>query len=199
MKGDKAKQRSTASPDDDSQEESKMGKPLAWLIMVFFVSLTGVLLWFGCQIEFRTERIAPGRLDVIMQRKLFALIPLDTEVVADVVSTSRFLEKGVSEVDGKARRTISDRHLVLTCRDGSTWVSPARNSAFGSDPKIMAFLINDRLLNPSSTTPIVLWWFPLVVNILAIPFLLVSGFLIVAMGEVLLRALGFFRPDVRET
>lgn len=174
-----------------------MGKPLAWLIMAFFLSLTGVLLWFGCQIEIRAEQTSPGRVDVTMQRKLFAFIPLEMEVIQDVVSASPFLDTGAAKSNGKARRTTSDRHLVLTCRDGSTWVSPACNRTLGSTPKESAFLINERLWKPS-TTPLVVWWFPWAVNLAALPFLVVSIVLLVAMGEVLLRALGFFRPDVRE-
>ena len=80
--------------------------------------------------------------------------------------------------------------LQLTSRDGSVSRWPRFGPAFGTQPNDIAEqiqqLINDRA-RPSFTR----WWMPWVVNIGAVPFVLVVGAI---LGAMLLRAIELLKP-----
>ena len=165
-----------------------MSKWKAWLLIGVMTCVTGVLLWLGLAIVVRSERVQEGRVDVTVQRRLLGFLPISTTTVRDVVNADVYvLSRGSSDRPG-SRGTMA---LQLTARDGSVWRWTRFGPAFGTQPNDVAAEI-ERLIHTPDKQPLTTWWMPWLVNIGAVPFVLVVGGI---WGSVLLRALGFLKPE----
>ena len=175
-------------------------KWLAWLIMALFVFLTGVLLWFGLAIVVQCERATDGSVNVTVHRKLLNWIPITSEAIPDVASAKAAFSKSTTKSGGSTRSQTSEQ-LVLTAKDGSEWHSPLCTPSLGTRPKAMAEQINTFIANtapsaaPSAAPTLTTWWMPWLVNLGAIPFILVSLVSFCALGEVILRLFCYFKDD----
>lgn len=167
-----------------------MAKWKAWLLIAVMVFLTGLLLWCGMKFELRCDRVAVDRVDAAVKRRFLGLLTLSTESIPDVIKASRVGEdKLTGGAVSKHRRSVTEK-LVLTSRDGTKWNSTLRTPSFGTRTNIMAQQVNEFIKDPSGSS-LTTWWMPWLVNVCAIPFVLLSVFMV---GEPLLRALGFFKP-----
>jgi hypothetical protein len=168
---------------------SPMAKWKAWLLIGVMTCLTGFLLWLGLVIVVRSDRVQEDRVDVTVERRFLGLFPLSTETVRDVVKANVYVVSGRTSSGGRQSRG-STVALELTSRDGSVSRRTRFGPAFGTQPNDIAQqiqqLIDDRA-RPAFTS----WWMPWVVNIGAIPFVLLVG---AFYGELLLGALGFIKP-----
>ena len=81
--------------------------------------------------------------------------------------------------------------LQLTSRDGSVSRRTRFGPAFGTQPNDIAHQIQ-QFIDDRAQPAFTRWWMPWVVNIGAIPFVLIVG---AFFGELLLRALGFIKPE----
>jgi hypothetical protein len=171
------------------QASKGMAKWKAWLVIGVMTCVTGFLVWLGLVIVVRSDRVQDDRVDVTVERRLLGLVPLSTETVRDVVNADIYVVSGRSGSGPRSRTgTVA---LQLTSRDGSVSRRTRFGPAFGTQPNVIADeiqqLITDRA-RPSFTS----WWMPWVVNLGAVPFVLVVGAI---WGSVLLRALGFLKPE----
>ena len=173
---------------------SRLPKWLAFVMIAVLFFLTGFLLYCGSQVVVRCDRLAEDRVDVATERRFLGLLPLRTEHVGDVVKAARVAKSKLSgAAGGKHRRSSTDK-LVLTTRGGAEWHSPLYTPAFGDGPREMAPRIN-AFIHESSAPSLELSWFPWVVNLAALVFVLVSLLMLLALGEGLARKLGFIKPE----
>lgn len=166
-----------------------MPKWKAWLLIGALLSLTGLLLWFGLAIVVRCDRAPEGRVDVTVERRFLGLLALSTETVPDVVKADVYIVWTRSGGGGKQRHG-STVALELTPRHGPVCRRSRIGPSFGTDPYDMVEQI-ERFLNEPSERSLTSWWMPWLVNVAAVPFVLIVGGI---LGEVLLRALGFLKP-----
>lgn len=173
-----------------------MPKWLAWIIMALFVFLTGVLLWFGLAIALQCERTVDGSVNVTVQRKLLRWIPVTTQSIPNVINATGEVIRDTTQSGGRRRSNTTER-LALTSKDGSQWHSPLYTPSLGTRPKAMAEQINAFIQDTDPSAPSILttWWMPWLVNLAAVPFLLVSLVSLCALGEVILRFLGFIKDE----
>ncbi|RBP47898.1 hypothetical protein DES53_101698 [Roseimicrobium gellanilyticum] len=176
--------------------QKKMPKWLAWLIMALFVFLTGVLLWFGLAIVVQCDRAADGTVYVTVQRKLLRWIPITSESLPDVITAKGEFVKSTTQ-SGVTRRSNTSERLVLISKNGSEWQSPLYTPSLGTRPKTMAAEINAFIQNTTASSPstFTTWWMPWLVNLASLPFILVSLISLCALGEVLLRWLGYIKDE----
>jgi hypothetical protein len=169
-----------------------MSKWKAWPLIAVMTCVTGFLLWLGLAIVVRSERLQEGRVDVTVQRRLLGFIPISTTTVRDVVNADVYIVSGRSGDRPRSRGTIA---LQLTARDGSVWRRTRFGPAFGTQPNDVAAGI-ELLIHDPDKQAFRTWWMPWVVNIGAVPFVFVVGGI---WGSVLLRALGFLKPEAGPT
>ena len=172
----------------DRPEKPSMPSWKAWLGIGVILGLGGLLMWWGLAIVVRCEYAQPARVDVTIERSLFGLVPLGRESIPDVVKADVYVVWGRTRSGDRQRRgtTIA---LELTTRAGSVTRRTQFGPAIGTRPGEMADQIQGLLKTPSSA-PLTLWWMPWLVNVAALPFLLMGGAIV---GEVVLRKL-FVRP-----
>ena len=147
-----------------------------------------MLLWFGSAIVVRCDRGPEGRVDATVERRFLGLLTLQTEVVPDVVE-ARSLGKWERGSDGRSEYT---ERLVLVPREGPEWQSSLYTPSIGTRPKAMAPQIQKFILRSFHST-LTWWWMPWIVNLFAVPFVLVSILFVLSIGEIALRVLGFFK------
>jgi hypothetical protein len=167
-----------------------MPKWQAYPIIGVILFLTGALLWMGQTIVSTTELVGNGRVDVTVERRFLGFIPLSTEIVLDVDKADVYIGWNRTSGGGKKARG-STYALDLTPRQGPLVRRTRFGPAYGTHPFEMADQINAFIAAPQAT-PLVQWWVPWVVNLAAIPFVLVSG---AFLGAMLLNALGITRPE----
>jgi hypothetical protein len=164
-----------------------MRKWTAWLVIGVMVFVTGLLLWFGLAIVVRCDRVQAGRVDVTIERRFLGLLTVSSETVPDVVEAGTYVIQG----SGTGRqRTGSTAALELTSRSGAVSRRTRFGPAFGTRPDLMAEQIMQFVNDPSKSS-LTTWWMPWLVNIGALPFVLVVGALVGAMA---LRALELLKP-----
>ena len=166
-----------------------MAKWKAWLLIGVMTCLTGLLLWFGLVIVVQSERIEGGRVDVTIQRRFLGLLPVSSETVRDVVTADVYVVSGRSG-SGRGSRSSSVA-LQLTTRDGAVTRRTRFGPAFGTQPTDLAAQIQ-QLIDDRAKSSFTAWWVPSIVNIGAVPFVLVVG---AFWGSMLLQALGFFKSE----
>lgn len=161
----------------------------AWLLLAAIGSIGGLLLWFGLAIVVRAERVG-GRVDVTLQRRFLGLLPLSTETARDVVKADIYV---ASNRGGTGRQSRgSSVALELTRRDGGLVRRTRFGPSVGTQPYDVASEITDFIRRPERSSPLTTWWMPWLVNLGSLPFVLIVG---ATVGEVLLRALGFLKPE----
>ena len=165
-----------------------MPKWLARTILSFFLVLTGAMLWMGMAIVVRCDRVREDRVDVMVERRFLGLIPLSREFVADVTSAGIVASSRKARSKGGRGGTVK---LSLTPRQGPVVLRNRFGPSFGTQPSEMAAQIKQFIESPSGTS-FTTWWMPWIVNICAVPFVLIAGAIV---GEVLLRKLGLIKPD----
>ena len=169
-----------------------MSKWKAWLLIGVMTCVTGVLLWLGLAIVVRSERVQEGRVDVTVQRRFLGFLTVSTTTVRDVVNADVYVLSGRGGSRPGSRGTMA---LQLTARDGAVWRRTRFGPAFGTQPNDVAAEI-ERLIHDPDKQAFTAWWMPWVVNIGAVPFVFIVGGI---WGSVLLRALGFLKPDPGES
>ncbi len=162
----------------------------AWLVIAVMTFVTGVLLWFGLAIVVRCDRVQAGRVDVTIERRFLGLFSVSSETVSDVVEAGTYVIRG----SGSGRqRTGSTAALELTSRGGAVFRRTRFGPAFGTRPDVMAEQITQFLSDPSKPS-LTTWWMPWLVNVGALPFVLIVGAL---FGAMLLRALELLKRATR--
>jgi hypothetical protein len=157
-----------------------MAKWKAWLIIGVLACIGGLLVWFGLVIVVRADRVEAGRVDVTVDRRLLGVLPLSREVLADVVRADVYVVRGRT-----AGRRGSASALELTSRGGVILRRTRFGPSVGADPFDAAEAITQFMKDPSRAS-MTSWWMPWLVNVAAIPFvLIVAG----VVGEVLIRRL----------
>ncbi len=165
-----------------------MPKWKAWLLIGVMLSLTGLLLWYGLVIDVRCDRVQEGRVDVTVGRRFCGFINLSSTTVQDVVQADVYYVWARSSGGGRQSRGFTEA-LELRPRIGPVLRRNRFGPSFGTHPEAMATRIN-HFISESSEPSVSMWWMPWLFNVGAIPFVLILGGI---LGEVLLRALGFFR------
>jgi hypothetical protein len=183
-----ATMRSDGSKQRKRRKVEPMSKWKAWLIIAALTGLTGLLLWFGLVIVVRSERMPEGRVDVTVQRRFLGFLPISSETFRDVVTADVYNVAGRGSSGGRRGGTVA---LQLTSRDGAVSRRTRFGPAFGTQPNDIAQQIQ-QLIDDRARPAFTRWWMPWVVNIGAIPFVLIVG---AFYGELLLRALGFIKPE----
>jgi hypothetical protein len=165
-----------------------MPKWLALTMLSFFLALAGAMVWMGMAIVVRCDRVHEDRVDVTVERRILGLIPLSREVVPDVTDAGIVVSSRKARSKGGRGATVK---LSLTPRQGDVVVRNRFGPSFGTQPSEMAAQI-DQFIKAPSRTSLTTWWMPWLVNVFAVPFGLLPG---AALGEVLLRKLGFIKPE----
>ena len=147
------------------------------------------VLSFGSWVSFGPQIDVGKAVDVTVQRRFLGFLPVSTATVRDVVNADVYIVSGRSG-DGPRSRG-GTMALQLTARDGSVWRWRRFGPAFGTQPNDVAARIQE-LIDDRDKQSFSAWWMPWVVNIGAVPFVLVVGAI---WGSVLLRAFGFLKPD----
>ena len=165
----------------------------AWLAIGVLASLAALLLWLGLAIVVRVERVEANRVDVTVDRRLLGVFTLSREMLADVVSADIHVVWARTS-GGGAQRRGSTVALQLTSRNAGVIRRTRFGPSVGTGPYEMADEVSQFLKNPSSAS-MASWWMPWLVNVAALPFVLIVGAIV---GEVLLRRLsGRSAPDPR--
>jgi hypothetical protein len=162
----------------------------AWLGIAVLAFLGGLLLWWGLVIVVRCERVQPGRVDATIERRFLGWLPLGRETVVDVVKADVYVVWARTSSGGKQRRG-STAALELTSRQGVVTRRTQFGPAFGTRPADMVDQI-EQLLQIPSTPTLAMWWMPWLVNLAAVPFVLIVA---AVVGETTLRALGLMKPS----
>jgi hypothetical protein len=168
-----------------------------------FALITGILLWFGSLIVVRCERVAErrveerletrdgvtarvpqvtqeGRVDVTVQQRILAVLPVRTERLADVVQADVEQRRPSPSPSRGGRSGRPDPQLRLVLRDGTVWTSQPVRYAVGTPPWEMAKPIQE-FIERSSAPSLRLWWLQWVLFGLSIPCL-AGSLLILAAG-----------------
>ena len=160
----------------------------AWLLVSIIGALGGLLLWMGLAIVVRAERVG-DRVDVTVQRRFLGELPLSTENVHDLVSADVYIVWNRGGSGGKQSRG-STVALELTKRDGGIIRRTRFGPSFGTQPSEMAPLIAEFIQTAERPSPLTAWWMPWLVNLAALPFVLIFGGI---TGEVALRKIGVLK------
>jgi hypothetical protein len=163
-----------------------MTSTVARLLIGVVGALGLLLLWFGLAIVVRAER-REGTVNVTLERRFLGVLPVTRETVVDVVRADVY---GLRETDTGARRSGVVIALQLTPRSGDQIRRTMIGPSIGMRPPQMAPRIGEFLAN-ADAAPFSGWWMPWLVNVAAIPFVLIAG---ATFGELLLRALGLITP-----
>ena len=166
------------------QPATTMPKWKAWLVIGVMLFVSGLLLWFGLAIVVRCDRVQEGRVDVTLDRRFLGFLTLSRERVPDVVKAGVYVLQGTGSGRQRSGPTAA---LELTSRDGTVTRRTRFGPAFGTQPSAMAEQIG-QLLDDRSRPSLTTWWMPWLVNIGAVPFVLILGPFLV---EMLLQALKF--------
>jgi hypothetical protein len=129
------------------------------------------------------------QVNVTLERRFLGLITFSREVIPDVTKARVVAVWNRGSGGGKVRRG-SIYKLEITPRDGPPRLRTRFGPAFGTHPIDAAEQIEQFIKEPTGKS-LTTWWMPSVVNFGAVPFVLIFGAL---FGELLLRALGFFKP-----
>lgn len=166
-----------------------MAKWKAWLLISAVTALAGLLLWMGLAIVVNCERMPDGRVDCTVRRRFMTFATVSSETVADVAKADLYVVWGRTSSGGKTKRGATHA-LDLVARDGQVYRRSMFGPAIGTKPPAMVEAIDAFIADPA-TTSFDGWWMPYLVNLAALPFLLV---LVPLYGEVLLRKLGLMAP-----
>jgi hypothetical protein len=150
--------------------------------------LGALLLWLGQAIVVRAERSGDGRIDVSVQRRFLGLVPSSTERLHDLVKADVYV---VWSRGGTGRQIRgSTMALDLTGRDGSLVRRTRFGPSAGTQPLEMSEQIGQFMATPTAAS-LSTWWMPWLVNLAALPFVLIF---VAIVGEVGLRRLGVLKP-----
>jgi hypothetical protein len=166
-----------------------MAKRKAWLLIGAITALAGLLLWMGLAIVVHCERMPDGRVDCTVRRRFMTFATVSSETVADVAKADLYVGWGRTRSGGKTKRGATVA-LDLVARDGQVYRRSQFGPAIGTTPPAMVEAIDAFIADPAATS-FDDWWMPYLVNLAALPFLLV---LVPLYGEVLLRKLGLMAP-----
>jgi hypothetical protein len=165
-----------------------ISRPILAVVSAGFVFVTSLLVWLGAVVAVRGERVREGRVDVIVERRVFGLVSIRAERLPDVVKAIAIPRRG--RRIGGAR---AGSQLRLTLRDGREWTAAPVMFATGTLPDEMAPRIQE-FLDHSTAPALRLHWTPWLVATLAVPFLLICLLLAAVWVNVLRRALGLGGP-----
>jgi hypothetical protein len=147
-----------------------MPKWKAWPVIGVMASLSGLLLWWGLAIVVRYERFDDDRVDVTLERRFLGLLSITSETVRDVVEADLYVVRGRSG----GRQRGSTVALELTPREGSPSRWTRFGPSFGTQPQVIVDQIRQFIKDPTKP-PLTAWWMPWLVNIAALPFVLIVG------------------------
>ena len=177
-----------------SDPKRRRAPRIPWPILIVmsagFWGITALLVWWGAAIAVRCERVDAGRVDVIAERHLLALVPMGTERLPDVVKAGTIRRRG--QRSGSSTRV--GPQLTLKLRDGREWESmPTATHIVGTRPAEMAARIQEFIDRPEAP-PVTLGWIPWLMTGLAVPFLLICGLFAAVWVNIIRRALGWGGP-----
>jgi hypothetical protein len=154
-----------------------------------FLFGAGLIFWTQAPAVVRCDRGPDGLVDVTVERRLLGFHTIATETVSDVINAFSVREAGAKRSGSGS--SFSQNVLKLAPREGAQ----RRASGVASQltrPKAMARQI-DAFINGSSGPSLTLWYVPWLLHVLALPFVFGGLLLLYALGEGLLRMLGFFK------
>jgi hypothetical protein len=157
------------------------------IVTAGFLGMTAFLLWAGAVIAVRCERVASGRVDVVIERRVIGLVPVGRERFPDVVKAWSVQRRAPSRVGFS---TVVGAQLALKLRDGREWESaPSAIQIVGTRPAEMADRIQE-FIDRSTAPSLQLRWIPWLMSILVVPFLLISALIVAVWVNTARRALG---------
>lgn len=157
----------------------------SWIVVpIGFFAMACLLLWLGIGIVVRCDRVPPGtdgapptvadarrdRVDVTVDYRVLGLLTVRRVAIVDV--------ERADWSEGGSRGTRSSS-LILRPRDGQAWSSPSVRYVVGTPPKEAAARINAFIAGPPIAS-LGLWWASWLLNVLAVPLLLVVLVFLVA-------------------
>jgi hypothetical protein len=166
----------------------RMPKWKACSLIAVFLLVAGSLLWMGLAIVVRCERVREDRVDVTIERRFLGVLPLSKQSIPDVTDADVAFVFARTEGGEKQRRGFIVK-LALTPREQAVCVRSRFGPAFGAQPQEMVAQI-DRFISERTENSLTTWWMPWLVNLFAIPFILLTG---ATLGETFLRTLGFLK------
>ena len=155
-----------------------------------FLFGAGVVFWTQAPAVVQCDRGSDGFVDVTVERRLLGFHTITSEIIPDVINAFSVREAGAKR--SGSGTSFSQNVLKLAPREGAQ----RRVSGVASQlnrPKTMARQI-DAFINGSSEPSLTLWYVPWLLHVLALPFVFVALLLLYALGEGVLRTLGFFKP-----
>jgi hypothetical protein len=160
--------------------------PVVARLLIGVIGALGLLLlWFGLTVVVRVER-HDRRVDATLERRFLGVIPIGRETVLDIVDADVY---GLRASGSAAQRSGAVIALQLTARSGDQIRRTMIGPSIGMRPPQMAQRIDEFIANADAKA-FSGWWMPWLVNLGALPFVLIAG---AAYGELLLRALGLIR------
>jgi hypothetical protein len=161
---------------------SRGARRASWIVVPLGVLfMTGLLLWSGIAIVVRCDRAPAGapldRVAATVDYRVLGVLTVRRVTLGDVERADWYEGGG---------RGVSGSGLMLVPREGQTWSSPRVRYAVGTRPKEAAARIN-AFIAGSPATSLRVWWASWLLNLLAIPFLLLDlVFLVAAVRWLLL-------------
>ena len=150
----------------------KMAKWKAWSLIGAVGFLGVFLLWLGQVIAVTAERVGETQVDVTVERRFLGLLTLGSETIRDVVEADVYYIFARTSSGGKTKRG-GTQALRLYPRDGEPVIRRQFGPSIGTLPPDMAPQITAFLAAPTAV-PFTSWWMPWLVNIAAIPFILIA-------------------------
>jgi hypothetical protein len=171
-----------------------MSKGLAILLLAvlgtLFLAAAGLVFWYAAPTRVISEITAHGRADVTIERRLLGWYTISSETVPDVVSAHSTHVLGARRSGGGG--SYSKYVVMLMSRDGTSKRVSGAEATLEGGPKAFAQQIHDYVQGPSRP-PLVLWSVRWLLNLLALPFVLVSLLMFIGFGEAMLRLLGILK------
>lgn len=100
-------------------------------VALFFAAAGAGLAVVNPVLGYECARDASGRVDCVVHRRVFGLVPLPDRRLVNVLAAEVETSSGSLDLASSRRREGSDR-LVLVCADGTRWGSTNSSSPIGT-------------------------------------------------------------------
>ncbi len=184
----------TMSSGRTKRSAKRIPKGLAMLLLAvlgaLFLAASGLVFWYAAPTRVTCEFKTEGRADVTVERRFLGWHTISSETVPAVITAdSQHILGGKRSGGGGSH---SKYVVTLISRDGSSKRVSGVESTLEGGAKALAQQIQDFVQGPSKP-PLTLWSVRWLLNLLALPFVLVALLMFIGLGESLLRALGILK------
>ena len=165
------------------------------VISSLFLFFAGLIFWTQAPAVVLCDRGSERRVNITVERRLLGLRTIHTETVRDVINAFSVRQAGRKKKGGGS--SFSQNVLMFTPRHGSQKRASGIATVL-TTPKAIARQF-DEFIKESSEPSLTVWYVPWLLHLIALPFIFVSLFLLFALGEGLLRTIGFLKPEPSAT